>query len=141
MTAHVDPRAPRFGQALTASGLLAAAALDAPSLLYAVATVLAAAVLSKWRLDAYAAVWRHVLLPVVGPSSHREPASPHRFAKLMGAAGTVLASGLMLGGYPFAGYAVALGVAGAAGLAAVTGVCVGCRLYRQVAFFRRLNVV
>lgn len=138
---QVDPRAPRFGQTLTATGLLAAIALDRPAFLFAVAAVLVTAVVSRWRLDLWALLWRHVALPVVGRPTEREPAAPHRFAKLIGATGTALASAFVLAGFPLAAYVVAGGVAAAAALAATTGICLGCRMYRQVAFARRLNVV
>ncbi|MFC7045935.1 DUF4395 family protein [Halobacteriaceae archaeon GCM10025711] len=141
MTDSVDPRAPRFGQALTATGLLAAVVLGFAPLLYAVTAVLVVAVASRWRLDLYAALWRRVVRPVVGPPAATEPAAPHRFAKVLGATGTTAATLLTVAGVPFAGYGVAVAVAAAAGLAATTGVCIGCRLYRQVSFLRRRNVV
>lgn len=137
---RVDPRAPRFGQFLTASLLLLGVAFQLPAAVFAVAALLGTAVLSGWRVDGYGTAWR-ALRPVVGPPPETEPAAPHRFAKLLGAAGSVVASALLLGGVPVAGYAVAAVVAAAAGLAATTGVCLGCRLYRQVGFARRAGVV
>lgn len=136
----VDPRAPRFGQTITASLLLVGVAFQLPAAVYAVTVALVTAAASGWRLDLYATLWRS-LLPAVGAPPEREPAAPHRFAKLLGAVGTSLASALLLAGVPFGGYAVAAAVAGAAGLAAATGICLGCRLYRQVGFARRLGVV
>lgn len=138
--ARVDPRAPRFGQTITASGLTIGIALQLPVLVYAVTAVLLAAVLSGWRFDAYGLVWRSLVAPRLDPADP-EPASPHRFAKLLGATGTALASGLLLTGFTTAGYAIAGIVALAAGLAATTGICLGCRMYRGVALFRRLDVV
>lgn len=146
ITAQVDPRAPRFGQAVTATLALSGVALGMPALVYAVAAVLGTAVASGWRLDLYAVLWRRVLTPVVGPSSEREPATPHRFARLLGAIGTALASVLLLlggvvPGATAAGFAIA-GVVGAlAALGALTGFCLGCRLYGQVAYFRRLGIL
>lgn len=136
----VDPRAPRFGQALTATALFAGIVLEEPLVVYAVAVVLFGAVATGWRFDLYAALWRQ-LRPLVGSSADREPAAPHRFAKLLGATGSALASVFLLAGVGVAGYAVAGGVAIAAGLAATTGVCLGCRLYRQVGTVRRLGLV
>lgn len=137
----VDPRAPRFGQTITALGLGGAIALDLPLLLYATTAVLLVAVLSGWRIDLYAVLWRTVMIPILGRPREREPAAPHRFARVLGAIGSGLASGLVLAGVPLAGYVVAGAVALLAALAASTGICLGCRMYRQVAFFRRLNVV
>lgn len=151
----VDPRAPRFGQALTALGLAAGIALGEPLLVAAVAVVLNAALLSGWRLDLYAFLWRTLLIPIVGRPAEREPAAPHRFARLMGAAFTAVATLLLLADAALAfeavarglsapalaGYALAAMVAALAALAATTGICVGCRMYRQVSFFRNIGVV
>lgn len=139
-TDRVDPRAPRFGQAITATFLLIGFALGAPIFVYAVAVILATSVLSGWRLDLYGFLWRTVASRFVDPAPP-EPAAPHRFAKLVGATGTVLASALILADLELAGFLVALGIAAAAGLAATTGICLGCRMYRSVSLFRRLDVV
>lgn len=136
----IDPRAPRFGQAITATGLGLGVVFGLPVLVYAVAVVLLLAVGSGWRLDAYAVAFRRLVRPALG-EAEPEPAAPHRFARVMGAVGTALASGLLLAGLAPAGYVVAAAVAALAGLAAVTGICVGCRLYRQVQFVRRLGLV
>ncbi|MFD1512587.1 DUF4395 family protein [Halomarina rubra] len=136
----VDPRAPRFGQALTASGMVLGIALT-PAFVYAVATVLVLAVVSGWRVDAYATLWRRGMLPLVGRPADREPAAPHRFARLVGAGMTLLASLAFLAGFALVGSVLAAVVAVLAGLAAVTGICVGCRFYRQVSFVRRLGLV
>lgn len=138
---RVDPRAPRFGQGITATALLAGVALSAPEPVFAVAAILAAAALTRWRIDLYGFVWREVIRRVVGPPEEPEPAAPHRFAKLLGAIGSVLASGLLLAGVEPAGYAVAAAVGLAAGLAATTGLCLGCKMYRGVSLFRRFGWV
>lgn len=86
-----------------------------------------------WRFDPYALLWRHLAIPLVGLPSRTEAAAPHRFAKLIGATFTLAATPLVLVGGPvaLAGYALAGVVAVLAGLAATTGFCVGCRLYRR----------
>lgn len=138
--ARVDPRAPRFGQTITASGLALGIVLGSAVPIYAVAAILLTAVLSRWRYDPYGVVWRHLVVPRIG-RVEPEPAAPHRFAKLLGAVGTALASALLLVGLSVAGFAIAGLVAVAAGLAATTGICLGCRMYRGVSLFRRLDVV
>ena len=140
-SATVDPRAPRFGQALTALSLLAGVLLGEPLLVLGVAAVLCTAVLTGYRVDLWAALWRHGAARVLDGPTAREPAAPHRFAKVLGAGMTAAASGLLFAGLPLAGYAVAVLVASLAGLAAATDVCIGCRMYRQVSLFRRLGVV
>jgi len=139
----VDPRAPRFGQGLTVSLLAAAIVLRVPWLVALVALSLTLAVASRWRLDPSALLWRHLLLPLVGPPPRTETAAPHRFAKLIGATFTLAATPLVLVGGPvaLAGYALAGVVMVLAGLAATTGFCLGCRLYGQLAVARRLDLV
>lgn len=144
--ARVDPRAPRFGQALTATFTLLGVALGEPLLILFVALVLGTAVLSGWRLDFYGALWKRVMIPLVGPPEERESATPHRFAKLMGAIGTALASLLFLvGGFlPGAtlfGFGIAAVIGALATLGAVTGFCLGCRLYGQVSYFQRIGIL
>lgn len=137
----VDPRAPRFGQSITTLGLLAGIVLQAPAFVLAIALVLNTAVWSRWRLHPYSLLWRHVVTPVIDAPDEPEPAAPHRFATLVGAVGTALASVALLAGYPLVGYVLAGAIAAAAGLGAVTGFCLGCYMYRSVSLFRRLNVV
>lgn len=137
----VDPRAPRFGQSVTALGLLAGIVLQAPVLVFAVAVVLNTAVLSRWRLHPYSLVWRHVAARFVDAPDDPEPAAPHRFATLVGAVGTALGSAALLLGFPLVGYVLAGGIAFAAGLGAATGFCLGCYFYQHVSLFRRLDVV
>lgn len=139
--ARVDPRAPRFGQGLTASLLLVAIALEQPALVYLVAVILGVAVVSGWRLDVYALLWRHGVRRIVASPSTREGAPPHRFAKLLGATGSVTASLLLFAGFTGAGYVIALLIALLAGLAAVTGLCVGCKMYSQVSYLHRHDIV
>lgn len=136
----VDPRAPRFGQAITATGLLAGVLLDIPALIYAVAAVLLLSAASGWRIDLYGIVFKALVKPRL-PPAEPESAVPHRFAKLIGVVGTAFATGFLVFGVPLAGYAIAVVVAVAAGLAATTGYCIGCRLYSQVSLFRRLSLV
>lgn len=137
----VDPRAPRFGQSITALGMAAFVATGNPAPLFAVAVVLAVSVLSGWRLDLYGVLWRRAVVPLVGPPPETEPASPHRFAKLLGAGFTAVASLLWLANLALAAVAMAALVGGLAGVAAAFDLCVGCRMYEQVRFVRELGVV
>lgn len=136
----VDPRAPRFGQSLTASGLLVGIVFDIPLLVFAVATVLVLAVASQWRIQLYGLLFRTVVKPRLSPAEP-ESATPHRFATLVGAVGTTLASAAILAGFPLVGYVVAVPIVIAAGLGATTGFCLGCHMYQQVATFQRLSVL
>jgi len=72
----VDPRAPRFGQLITICGLVFGIVLQEPLVVLAVAVVPTAAALSGWRLDLHGSLWRHVVIPVVGPPDDRNPPCP-----------------------------------------------------------------
>lgn len=137
----VDPRAPRFGQTITASLFLIGLALQEPIFVLAVALILDVALITGWRVHVYSLLWRHGVSRLVGPPGRLESPSPHRFASLLGAAGTSGAIGLFVLGFPIAAWAIAAAVAGAAGLAAVTGYCLGCQMYQSVSTLRRLDVV
>lgn len=145
---YVDARAPRFGQTVSLSVLLLAIGLQEPLLILALAVVLNAAVLSAWRVNVYGFVWRHVMIPLVGPPEETEPAPPHRFANLMGACMSATATILLFGApvlnlpeLAFVGYGVAVMHAGAAAIGGIGDYCIGCKMYKQVSFFRRLGVV
>lgn len=137
----VDPRAPRFGQAITASGLLLGIVLQVPAFVFAIGLILNTALWSRWRVHPYSLVWRNVIGPAIDAPEEPEPAAPHRFATLIGAVGTLAASALIIAGFPLVAYVIAGGIAAAAGLGAVTGFCLGCHMYRSVSLFRRLDVV
>ncbi|WP_178916883.1 DUF4395 domain-containing protein [Natronomonas gomsonensis] len=144
----VDPRAPRFGQTLTAVGLAAGIALGEPLFVFGITAVLVVSVVSRWRVDLYGFLWQSLALSVVAAPERREPAAPHRFSKLMGAAFTAVASGFLSLGViaesataMYVGFAVAGIVALLAGTVAGLDYCIGCRLYQQVSFFRRLGLV
>jgi hypothetical protein len=137
----VDPRAPRFGQAVTASGLLLGLVLQAPVFVFATTLVPNTAVWSRWRLHPYSVVWRRIITPRVESGGEREPPAPHRFATLVGAVGTLFASSALVVGVPGVAYVLSGVIVGAAGLGAATGFCIGCRMYRSVSLFRRLKLV
>jgi hypothetical protein len=140
-TDNVDPRAPRFGQTLTALLTFAGVITATPELVLFVAVVLAVAVSTTWRVDLWAWLWRHVAVRIVGPTDAREPVAPHRFASLLGATATSVAALCLYSGLPAVGYALAALVALLAGLAAVADVCLACRFYREVGVVRRLGLV
>ncbi|SDR41824.1 DUF4395 domain-containing protein [Natronobacterium texcoconense] len=136
-----DPRAARFGQAITATLLLAGVALTESAFVYVVALILGLAVVSGWRLDAYRLLWQHVVVRVVGRPDELEAAAPHRFAKVLGAVGSGAATLFLLLGSPTAGFALAALVGLLAALSATTGFCLGCRMYRQVSFLQSRDVL
>jgi hypothetical protein len=124
----------------------------------AVAVLVAAAVaIGDWRLLAVpalhlvlsAALGRRGNLPVrafdayVRPrlsSASFEDARPPRFASTVGAVFLGVSLLAHAAGQHAIGWVLALAVGALAGLAAATGLCVGCRLYWVVALLRRWRI-
>lgn len=144
----VDPRAPRFGQLVTMTGLGLGVVLREPALILAIAVILGVAVLTGWRIDLYSVIWVHLVVPVVGEPRDSETAAPHRFAKLMGASFSTLAAILVYVGpvigpgiFEFTGYVLATIVACLAAIGGIGDYCIGCKMYAEVAYFRRLGML
>lgn len=147
-TPAVDPRAPRFGQGITAAFALAGVALWEPLFVYAVTLLLVVPVLSRWRIDPYGLAWKHAIRRVMGPPGETESPIPHRFARVIGAVTTTLATICLLAGggagvslVVFAGFGLAAVVGLLAALSAITGFCLGCRMYRHVSLFREWKLL
>jgi hypothetical protein len=125
----VDPRQPRFGQAITGTVLLLGFLAQLPIVLPVLAVVLAGASLLGPRWNLYAYLYRPVKR-LLGPPHELEEAGPPRFANTLG---FLFLSGATIAHYVFEaeGVAWALGllVSGLALLAAITGLCVGCEFY------------
>jgi len=129
---EIDPRVPRFGQAITFLVLLAGIGYRQPVVIYAMTAVLVLAVGSRFRIDPYTFLWERSLERVLRPPIRHERAAPHRFATLLNAvlltaATVVLLTGDLLLGNALAGLAAVL-----AGLSVATGFCLGCFLYRRL---------
>jgi len=126
----IDPRQPRFGQAITGLVLLVGYLISFTPAIAAIAVVLAAASVGGPRLNLYAHLYpRFARLVRLGAPSELEEAGPPRFANTVGFVVTTVASVLALTGLTTAAWVLALVVSSLALLAAVTGLCVGCELY------------
>lgn len=125
----IDPRGHRFGAGVSAALLIGAFAAGwTPGVAVALASIGTSAALGlRWSI--YGAIWRRIVR--LGRLGRTEPEHeyPPRFAQTLGS--IVLAAALVafLVGATAAGWALALVVAGLQGLLAVTGYCLGCRLY------------
>ncbi len=125
----IDPRGQRFGAAGSVAILATAFVSDQPWIAALVGfNLLAAAALgTRWFLPGRA--WPLVRRSLgLGPTD-LEHEYPPRFAQALG--GTVLAlatAAFLLGAAPI-GWGLTAAVSGLQALLAVTGVCVGCRLY------------
>ncbi|MBI3747031.1 MAG: DUF4395 family protein [Chloroflexi bacterium] len=126
----IDPRGQRFGAGLSAATVIVAVAAQAPVLALAVGAALAvsAALGTQWFVFGRPWPWvRRVL--VLGAPTTVEPELGPRFAQALGA--SVTAVGLLLAstGAGQLGWLAIAVVGSLQVLLAVSGYCLGCRLY------------
>ena len=125
----IDPRGHRFGAGASAVLLIVAFLANAPWL---VAIVLASIGISGafgLRYSIYGAIWRRIVrFADLGPAEP-EHEYPPRFAQVLGSTALVLSLLAFVVGAATLGWIFVLGVAGLQTVLAVTGYCLGCRLY------------
>lgn len=139
-TDGIDPRGPRFGQALTGSAALGAFVFDQPGVLVALAIVLGAGSVLGYRFNLWAQTYKRLVRPWLAAPGEREHPAPPRFAMCLG---FVFVSAAAVALIPLAGYVpawigwtLALAVTGLALLAAATGICVGCEIFVRLQRWR-----
>jgi hypothetical protein len=125
----IDPRAQRFAAATSGVTLLVAAALDAWPIVTLTAALLAvsAALGTRWFL--FARPWTMVRTALRLAPSELEHELPPRFAQALGATFLVFGGGMLAAGLAPWGWLPVLAVIGLQALLAVTGFCLGCRLF------------
>lgn len=125
----IDPRGQRFGAGVSAVALALALVLDLPWLVVPVGLdlVLSSTLGTRWFLPSrpWPFIRRALRLGPVEP----EHEYPPRFAQALGATFLGLATLAFLLGAPAVGWLLTGAVAALQTLLAVTGICVGCRLY------------
>jgi Domain of unknown function (DUF4395) len=125
----IDPRGHRFGAGVSALILLAAFILDAPILVAAALVSIGVSAAFGLRWSIYGAVWRRIVRVLSLPPTTPEHEYPPRFAQTLGSVALVASLiGFGVGVAPI-GWLLAFAVAGLQTLLAVTGYCLGCRLY------------
>jgi hypothetical protein len=125
----IDPRGHRFGAGLSGLLLVASFLLNAPiGVAIALASIgISAAFGLRWSV--YGVAWRRIV-PVLGLGKvEPEHEYPPRFAQTLGSVGLALSLVAFVAGAAAVGWVLALAVAGLQVLLAVTGYCVGCRMY------------
>jgi hypothetical protein len=125
----IDPRGHRFGAGVSAVILIVSVVLNAPLLVLVAFLSIATSAAFGLRYSIYGAAWRRIVrLARLGPAEP-EHEYPPRFAQVLGS--TALTIGLVgfAVGLPVVGWVCALAVAVLQTLLAVTGYCLGCRLY------------
>ncbi len=129
----IDPRGPRFNQAVLATALLGGFLVDWRPTVPLFALVLLAGAAFGPRYGPFLALYGKVIRPRLAPPAEMEDPRPPRFSAAMGV-GFLGAGTLAFGaGVPGLGWALALMVAALAALSATTGICVGCEIYLAVA--------
>ena len=134
----IDARAPRFNQAVIGAAALAAWLLGFWPLLTLAALQLALTLTFGPRLCLACVLYFKLIRPRLGPGLVKD-ARPVRFANLVGLVFLSAATVAHLAGFPRLGWTLGLLVAALALLAATTGLCVGCELYRLLARLRGIG--
>jgi hypothetical protein len=125
----IDPRGHRFGAGVSAVLLVLAIVLQAPLLVLLACLSIATSAAFGLRYSIYGAIWRRLVKVVgLGPTEP-EHEYPPRFAQVLGSIALALALVAFLLGASTLGWVFALAVAALQTVLAVTGYCLGCRLY------------
>jgi hypothetical protein len=125
----IDPRGPRFNQAVLATALVVGFLADWRPVAPLFALVLLAGAAFGPRYGPFLALYAKAIRPRLGPPSELEDPRPPRFAAAVGVAFLGAATIAFLAGSTVVGWGLALVVAALAALSATTGVCVGCEIY------------
>lgn len=125
----IDPRGHRFGAAVSGLLLVGSFLLNAPiGVAIALASIgISAALGLRWSI--YGIAWRRIAKALLLGPAEPEHEYPPRFAQTLGSVALILSIVAFLAGAPALGWLFALAVAALQGLLAVTGYCLGCRLY------------
>jgi hypothetical protein len=137
----IDPRGPRFNQAVLTVALLGAFLLDAKVVVPVFAVVLLLGAAFGPRYGPFLRLYADVIRPRLAPPADLEDPRPPRFAAAVGVTFLLASTVAFLAGASGIGWGLALVVAALAGLAAVTGICVGCEIYVLLARRRGVRLV
>ncbi len=137
----IDPRGPRFNQAVVTVLLLGAFVLEQPLVVPAVAVVLLAGAALGPRWGPFLLVYSHLIRPRLDPPAQMEDPRPPRFAAAVGVVVLSAATIALVAGLGLLGWALTLVVAVLAGLAAASGICVGCEIWLFMARRRGVRLV
>jgi len=125
----IDPRGPRANQAVLATALLSGLVTGQTWVagVFAAVLLLGAAFGPRW--GPVLRVYQSFIRVRLGPPTHLEDPRPPRFAAAVGVVFLATATVAFALGADGLGWSLAMVVAALAGLAAATGLCVGCEMY------------
>ena len=125
----IDPRGHRFGAGVSAILLIVATVIQAPFLVLVALVSIGTSAAFGLKYSIYGAIWRRIVkVARLGPTEP-EHEYPPRFAQVLGSIALTLSLIAFLAGATTLGWVFALAVAGLQTVLAVTGYCLGCRLY------------
>ncbi|MCX7619270.1 MAG: DUF4395 domain-containing protein [Acidimicrobiales bacterium] len=139
--APVDPRGPRFNQAVVAICLLIGFLFQWWYVVPLLAVVLFLGAAFGPRYGPFLRLYSELIKPRLGPPGTLEDPRPPRFAASVGVVFLSAATISFVIGGQLVGWVLALVVAALAALAAVTGLCVGCEIYLWIARRRGVRSV
>jgi hypothetical protein len=126
---RIDPRGMRFGAGISAILLIGGFLADARWIVPIVLLSIGASAAFGMRYSIYGIVWKR-LVPLLNlGKAEPEHEYPPRFAQTLGSIALTLSLLAFIVGWTGLGWLFALAVAALQGLLAVTGYCLGCRLY------------
>jgi hypothetical protein len=126
----IDPRAHRFGAALSVLLLVLGYVAGLPLVVAFLALALGVSALFGTRYSILGRPWPIVRRALgIAPPRELEHEFPPRFAQALGALGFGVATLLFLVGFTTVGWLIAAAVGGLQAALAATGYCLGCRLY------------
>jgi hypothetical protein len=125
----IDPRGHRFGAGVSALILVVGFLTQAPWLVLVALASIGVSAAFGLKYSIYGAIWRRIVASAHLGRAEPEHEYPPRFAQVLGSIALTLALVAFGLGAPTIGWVLTLGVGGLQTLLAVTGYCLGCRLY------------
>jgi len=125
----IDPRGHRFGAGVSAIVLMSAALTATPWLVAIVLLSIGTSAAFGLRYSVYGVAWRRLAALAGLGRAEPEHEYPPRFAQVLGSVALTLALIAFAFGATTLGWGFSLAVAALQTLLALTGYCLGCRLY------------
>jgi Domain of unknown function (DUF4395) len=127
--AKIDPRGHRFGAGVSAIVLILAVVTSSVWLVALALLSIGVSAAFGLRYSIYGVIWRRIVrFAKLGPTEP-EHEYPPRFAQVLGSTALILSLIAFVLGAPVIGWLLVVAVATLQSVLAITGYCLGCRLY------------